>query len=120
MQGIRLADLEASEMLDVLHYYFEEDFMVTSEEQAIYKQRFRKHVYETLYETPYAYYDESYDKTSKELESGTDDSEPDEPEELINPFNPREKKETKAFIEPTLPMENLQKPFGDVLDMPLG
>lgn len=120
MQGIRLAELEASEMLDVLHYYFEEDYMVTSEEQAIYKQRFRKHVYETLYGSSYAYYDESYDTAAKELESGTDDLGTSEPEELINPFNPREKKETKAFIEPTLPMENSQKPFGDVLDVPLG
>jgi hypothetical protein len=118
VSGLRLAELPASEMLDVLHYFFEEDYMFTSEEQSVYKQRFRKHTYETLYGISYAFYDESYDK-SQELESAIDDSE-NEPEEVINPFNPRAKKETKAFIEPTLPVENSNKPFGDILDMPLG
>jgi hypothetical protein len=40
-------------------------------------------------------------------------------QEVIEPFNPRAKS-VKGFIEPTNLNENSTKPFGSVLDEPLG
>lgn len=119
VNGLRLAEMEASEMLDVLHYFFEEDHFYVNEEQAQYRPKFRQQIYSTMYGIDYTYNTQgtSNDSAMDSLESPED---LEEPEEAVNPFNPRAKKETKVFLEPTLPLENAQKPFGDILDMPLG
>lgn len=119
MNGLRLAEMEASEMLDVLHYFFEEDHFYVNDDQAQYRPKFRQQMYLTMYSIDYTYntQDTANDSAIDSLESLEN---PEESEEEVNPFNPRAKKETKAFLEPTLPLENAQKPFGDILDMPLG
>lgn len=118
MNGLRLAEMEASEMLDVLHYFFEEDYFYVNDEQAEYRPKFRQQMYKSMYGIDYVYV--SADTGDSSGSDSLDPEEIEEPEELINPFSPRAKKETKAFLEPTLPLENSQKPFGDILDMPLG
>ena len=81
-------------MLDVLHYFFEEDYRYSSSDNSS---------------------QQSYRDFDSEI-SG----EPDEPAEVIQPFNPRERKATKAFIEATPIVGDEIKPFGSILDSPIG
>jgi hypothetical protein len=122
VNGLRLAEMEVSEMLDVIHYFFEEDYRYTSTEQANFKDSFRETIYKSLYEIDYEYKsnnDEdrrSYKNFDTDIEDPLDSE--DDPVEIIEPFNPRVK-QIKNFIEPTIPQENSLKPFGSILDEPL-
>lgn len=109
-------------MLDVIHYFFEEDYRYTSTEQADFKDNFRETIYGKLYDVKYEYMskrsdEQSYKDFDEDIENPIDDSEPEELE-VIQPFNPRVK-QTKNFIEPSIPQENSSRPFGMTLDEPL-
>lgn len=105
-------------MLDVIHYFFEDDYRYTTNEESIYKDEFRKSFYQQVYSYEYKYASEerSSNKSYKDF-----DEEPLEPmEENIQPFNPKAKKATKAYIEPTPLSGKSSNPFGDILDGPVG
>jgi len=107
-------------MLDVIHYFLEEDFRYSSEYEPIYKDNFRKNIYESMYNKSYKYVssdepDAKYGDISK-LDGPEEFS---EPEEIIEPFNPR-KESIKPYIAPTPLREDSALPFGSVLDQPLG
>ncbi len=116
VSGIQLAELEASDMLDVIHYFFEEDIRNLAKEQIDHNNSVRDSVYENLYDGKY--------KRVFTRTSGTKSYDFDEElsaEEIvqpIKPFNPRAEK-TKNYIPPTPVLSNPEKPFGTVLEEPL-
>lgn len=114
--GIKLTELEASDMVDVLHYLFEEDMNYTSGEQAEAKSKMRTSIYRTMYETTYKYgYESPESKNQRIFDEAM--AEPD-PVEDLKPFDPL-KAPTKAFMPATDYNPNAAKPFGMDLDAPL-
>jgi hypothetical protein len=115
--------MEASDMLDVLHYFFEEDLFYSSAEQAEGRDRSRIAIYEDFYKSSYAYSTQSASSasgfsTSKNFDNLDLISE--EEEEKIVPFDPLQKqKALKPFIKPTAVNAAASQPFGDTLDGPL-
>lgn len=114
--GIKLAELEASEMLDIIHFIFEEDMTHSSGEQAEVQSRVRTTLYETMYETKYKY---GYESTESRNQRIYDEAleEPDIVENL-KPFDPI-KAPTKGFVPATDFNPEAVKPFGSGLDAPL-
>lgn len=103
-------------MVDVLHYFFEEDMMVTSGEQAEAKTRLRVSIYQSMYGKTYKYGYESAESKNKRI---FDEAmmEPDLLTDDIKPFDPI-KQPTKGFIPATQFNPDSPAPFGD-LDAPL-
>lgn len=108
-------------MLDVLHYFLEDDFRYSSEYEPLYKDNFRKNIYKSLYGVEYKYMsneEEEKDLSNDNIAGLDGPEEPLEPEEIIEPFNPR-KASVKPYIEPTQVTDG-QLPFGSILDQPMG
>lgn len=103
-------------MLDVIHYYFEQDHRYSTFEEASFKDQFRSSIFKNLYNSDYGF-GMTNDSTS-DYSSDIDEHISEKPE-IIEPFNPRAKN-VKGFIEPTNFNENSVKPFGSILDEPLG
>lgn len=107
-------------MLDVIHYFLEEDFRYSSEYEPIYKDSFRKNLYESMYNKSYKYVSsEEPNGQSDDISNLDGPEEVSEPEEEIKPFNPREGF-IKPYVPPTPLTENASLPFGSILDQPLG
>lgn len=106
-------------MLDVLHVFFEESFSHATDEHAQRISATREAVYQTLYgrEYPYPYKRESSKKEfDPESLDTIDDFNLTEPEE-IKVFNP---KKPKKYVAPTNFNGESDKPFGGILDAPIG
>lgn len=113
--------MDASDMLDVIHYFFEDDYRYSTNEESIYKDEFRKSFYSRVYNYDYRY--SSDGGKSKESYRDFDSEIPEaleEVEEVIQPFSPRERKAVKAFVETTPMVGDEIKPFGSILDGPIG
>lgn len=106
-------------MMDVLHFFFEEDFRFVSQEDSISRDELRVKMYKDMYGTDYAYsLNRDYgDEDSMKLDSPPLSQE-DLNMEVINPFNPRER-EVKPFVEATEISDDSVNPFGRLLDKPL-
>jgi hypothetical protein len=91
MSGLHLASMEASDLLDVLHYLFEEDLRVSSGEEAKAVEESRKLIYGNLYNRPYKYARTQSNSTSTGGDS-FDDFAP------ITPYTPSK---PKPYIPPT-------------------
>jgi hypothetical protein len=107
--------MEASDMIDVIHYFFEEDMNMSTGEQAEAKEEVRKSLYLTLYGTTYNY----ASGVSKGKDAFIED---DDGEQFVNdlkPFDPLAPA-TKPYVSPTRFDPNSTKPFGSVLDAPIG
>jgi hypothetical protein len=113
--------MDASDMLDVIHYFFEEDFRYSTNEESIYKDEFRKSFYKKVYKYDYRYVSESEtsDRAYRDFDADAME-EADAPQETIEPFNPRARKSSKAFIEATPIVGDESTPFGSILDGPIG
>jgi hypothetical protein len=116
MNGINLLEMEASDMLDVVHYMFEEDMNYSTSEQAKAHEKIRISIYRNLYNETYKYASSS----SKSYTSAASNDEffasPEESMESsgdIKPFNPR-----KQSAKPFIPATNMSQ-LGSVLDGPL-
>lgn len=126
MAQLQLSSMEASDMLDVLHFYFEEDNSYPSEEQLASTSSVRTAVYETWYDRPYKYKYTPKKKSTTAGENGPEYSESptqdfgdvDADGDVI-PFNPKAEK-PKAYVEPTEMNGESAMPFGNTLDAPLG
>jgi hypothetical protein len=113
--------MDASDMLDVIHYFFEDDYRYSTNEESVYKDEFRKSFYRGVYSYEYKYgSDQSSTNSSYRDFDASPTSSLEEVEEVIQPFNPREQKATKAFIEATPIAGDEIKPFGSILDGPIG
>ena len=102
-------------MLDVIHFYFEEDLMADSKEEVENKTRVRSLIYREMYHKAYKYGNsssgESYNySTASDGFIGEADDEVDEP---IKPSQ-------KTYIPPTDFNPDSPVPFGKNLDAPLG
>jgi hypothetical protein len=112
--------MEASEMVDVLHYYFEEDLSVSTAEQQQARSESRSVVYRTLYGKPYKYATPNSGGTSMYSADGSklpDDGFYSD----LSIFDPSEdvKKPVKPFVPATDMDADSPLPFGKVLDAPL-
>ena len=100
VHGLKLSSMDASDMIDVFHYFFEEDALAVSEIHAETRSQIREGVYEKLYNTTYAY--SSRKSSSPRQESwGVDSGD-------VKPYVPPTEFDPDAF-----------NPFGSVLDAPV-
>ena len=123
--GMRLEEMEASDMLDVLHFIFEEDFTYVSEEQAKSKSGLRTTVYDQLYGTKYSYpYSDKSSSNSgnqaRAYSSAEDFGLPDDGLASVQPFSPSDEYTSKPYVPPTKMDASKADPFGGLLDAPLG
>jgi hypothetical protein len=87
--------MEASDMLDTIHYFLDEDTRYSSIEELKMHDIFRKNIFTNLYESTYRY-GLPDDSGSYENSSGV-----------------------KSYIPPTEMNPDSAAPFGDLLDSPL-
>lgn len=133
MSGVRLPLLESCDMMDVLHYMFEQDLDSSTAEQAEAKSKIRENIYDLFYERRYKYGLSS--KSDKQFDLDSDPGFVNNPESGIIPVNPSERaKEVgsampaakknptnlkKRYIPPTQFDEDSEVPFGKLLDPPM-
>jgi len=119
MNGLRLNQMEMSEMLDVIHYIFEEDMTFSTGEQADAQTDIRKSLYKELYHKDYKY---NRSSGKKNRASGFDDIDGlMEEEQPVVPVDPvKESQKVKAYTPPTNLNADSPLPFGNVLDAPIG
>ncbi len=121
MNGINLKEMNASDMLDVLHYFFEDDMNYASAEQADAKDRSREIIYQDFYGHKYAYSNTQTRANTNYSAGGqgiVKDFNTVDEEEKIEAFDPM-KKPPKPFVPVTKVNASSPKPFGSVLDEPL-
>jgi len=108
--------MEVSQMIDIIHFLFEEDMSYVSGEQAEGQSKMRSSLYGELYGRAYNY---GYKKQSTpRVPPGFEDDFPLETEAPIQQFSAKDKP-TKAFIPPTQIDPDSAMPFGNSLDAPL-
>jgi hypothetical protein len=113
VSGLKLEEMELSDMLDVLHYYMEEDYNFSNAEQIEAKSNLRKTIYRSMYNTEYKF-GASSGKNKTYTASGVDLDNL----ESVEPVDPL-KEPTKSYVPPTDFNPESIKPFGDVLDSPI-
>lgn len=125
MAGHQLSGMDASDMLDILHLFFEEDYTVSSEEELVSRSNIRTSLYREFYNKQYKYKYEPK-KTSSAgpandsyTPSATQDFDDLTEDESMKPFDPKAEK-PKAFVEPTDFNPDSAMPFGNTLEAPLG
>ena len=116
MSGLRLGDLESTDMLDVIHYLMEEDMFTASKEESDNKTAIRTVFYREFSGKEYAY--KSSSTASNQILPPLDE------EFGIEPFDPNSKdRPIKTKPKPYVPPTNLNSdsylPFGNKLDAPL-
>jgi hypothetical protein len=95
MSGLYLASMEASDMLDVLHYLFEEDIRFSTAEQAQAVDKGRQSIYQTMYGVDYKYAANSSSRSNDFTPTASNDD-----FESITPFTPN-KNAVKPYVPPT-------------------
>lgn len=119
MNGVRLGELDSSDMLDVLHYMFEKDMDSSTYEQAEAKDQTRIRLYETLYDKEYKYAATKASNRADDL-SGLDLPEDDTSGlDDVVPFDPLKPKDIKPYTPPTKFNPAAVNPFSGVLDAPM-
>jgi hypothetical protein len=121
VNGLNLKEMKVSDMLDVLHYFFEDDMDYASAEQADAKDRTREIIYQDFYGHKYAYSNTQGGASTNYSAGGQGivrDFNADDEEEKIEAFDPM-KKPPKPFVPVTKVNASSPKPFGSVLDEPL-
>lgn len=105
--------MELSDMLDVIHYFYEDDLNYATVEQAQMTDARRITVFKQLYGTEYKYASEDVRNktagTSANFDFDFDD---------LTPFDPTNA-ETKPFVPATEMDGASSNPFGDILDAPI-
>ena len=96
-------------MLDVIHYFYEEDLNFTSVEQSKIAEARRVAIYKHLYDTDYKYRTDGVSSSNADGSFGEDD---------IVPFDPSNAP-VKPYIPPTQVDADFANPFGGVLDAPI-
>lgn len=117
MSGVRLLELDSSDMMDVIHYILEADLAENMNEYAEVKDSYRTRIYEDFYFQKYAYASPSSKKSSNfnpDLPP-IDDPSWDAPQK----FEQTPSATTKRYIPPTNFSEGLENPYEGVLDAPL-
>lgn len=122
MNGLRLEQLDASDMLDVLHFFFEESINFSTAEQAKSVDSIRTKIYSDMYNKTYKYGSGTGSgfNTNSASDFDFEEENPEPVQEEVNPFNPRHKVPAKAFVPATDFSEDDDNPFGKLLDAPAG
>ena len=116
MSGVNLKEMEAIDMLDVLHYLFESDSVFQSQEEFDSKQKVREVLYPLVYNEKYVYANQN--STPNYDFDNVDFSE--EEQANIN-FSPTKSNTTKPYMPPTDFNPDAPNPFGSALrETPLG
>ena len=117
--------MDASDLVDVIHYMFEEDMFVATGEEAEHKSSVRTTLYRDFYDKEYMYKVSSSSKNTYGGSSYADgtllpplDEEFDTSD--IEPFNPNKKSKPKPYVPPTNFNPDSALPFGKDIDAPLG
>jgi hypothetical protein len=117
MSGVKLKELEMADMLDVIHFLFEEDLKVSSEEEAKAITQVRSVLYRDLYNQTYKYgvrgTSQSYNYSNNTYPS---DGFVGKEETIPDPMKPP----TKPFVPATNFNADSPLPFGQIVDPPLG
>lgn len=103
-------------MLDVLHVFLEESYSLSTNEHVLRVSAARESIYQNLYEVEYPYAADRPNNASKFSNPEDFDVEDDESEE-IKIFNPKAR---KPYVPPTNVNPDSAKPFGSILDAPIG
>jgi len=116
--------MDACDMLDVVHFFFESDLLSESAEFAEAKSKMRSSLYREMYETTYKY---PVGDTGKSYNYSTASGEESvfsagNAESTVAPFDPDkpDKGPTKPFVPATEFDPDTPNPFGGVLDPPSG
>lgn len=112
--GIVLEDLDSSDMLDVIHYLFEEDSLGPSGEFLEARSSARESIYSMIYGAKYKYSIKS-SNTSSQYDRNSFMANGDD----ITPFDPESASfETKPYIPPSDFDPDSYLPFGGSLEPP--
>lgn len=117
MSGLQLSGMEASDMIDVIHYMFEDDFSnISTAEHLEAQSKMRSSLYKNLYKRQYKY-ENNYIKNS----SGIKSFDPEEMEiEELEPLDPMKmSSQVKPYVPPTEFNPDYANPFGNQIDSPL-
>lgn len=114
MSGLQLAEMNASDMLDVLHVFLEEDYSnAVSAEQVDARKKVRQVIYKQFYERDLLWgSSEDNFSVDEPLDSKVDYSD-------VKPFDPKAATR-KPYIPPTNFNPDAPQPFGRTIDAPLG
>lgn len=104
-------------MLDVLHYYFEEDTFYPTPQHQEARSATREHVYGVLYGTSYVYALKKQ-KPGEFIDYSLPEYDPEDDVAPINQFSVRDTP-AKPFVPATEFNEDSVLPFGNNLDAPL-
>jgi hypothetical protein len=109
--GLKLQEMEASDMLDVVHFLFEDDMRFTTAEEVKAQSKFRTDFY-ALYGKTYNYAADNNSGTTYGGRAYVSDSDDE--------FAPTPVDVRKPYVPPTKFNPEAAAPFGSVLDAPLG
>lgn len=116
--GVKLQEMDAADMLDVVHYFFEEDILrFANSEHAEAASRVRTSIYENMYDTEYKYEFVSSDKGAQNSGRSYISDDVDDPFDDLTPMSTKPKK-LKPYIPPTEFDPDSYNPFGSTLDSP--
>lgn len=129
MSGVDLLEMEASQMMDVLHFQFEEYFTFYGEEHLGSANGIRNSIWTNLYGTKFKYEIKASKRPSSNASASYTDSygsySDDDLSGLgsVDPFSPRDRSENGEEIKPYIPPTDFNpdatNPFPG-LDGPLG
>lgn len=106
--GLRLERMPAQDMLDIVHYFFESDSLGEKETQEA-KAKMRHTIYGQLYDRSYTWGNDVEQEFGTQEVLGADGG-----------GGGTSGLTHKSYIPPTPVNANAAKPFGSVLDAPLG
>jgi hypothetical protein len=117
--------MNAEALLDILHYLFEEDLMASASgypETTLRKDGIRKTLYEKIYDRAYRV-PGSQEPDSEPIPGtahGSDGDNDDDLDRELQELAAMQVTARKKYIPPTDMDPSKAKPFGDVLDGPMG
>lgn len=112
--GLDIAEMESSKMLDVLHFFFEQDSRYTTREESEVVDNMRRRLYRELYSMEYAY------QVGAGGAGGARGRRYIDPRSDPTSFDPLiSSQETKPYIPPTDFQPDSSMPFGSTLEAPL-
>ena len=100
MNGIQLTSMEASDMLDVIHYLFEDDIRFSTAEESDAVTQMREIIYGQWYGYPYIFAGTRSSNAKGNGKYNTASSSFDDDFDL-KPYDPNIKQPTKPYIPPT-------------------
>jgi len=123
MSGLRILEMGVGDMLDVIHFMFEEDSHYVSEESVKSRSEFRTAIYDSLYGVEYKYKYNAGKQSGNQAHMYEDASDMDymsdaesqqafSPSEIKEPMKPPAQTPTKFDFD-------ADNPFSGVLDAPM-